>query len=65
MIGHLMTSLHFNIWKVKIWLSQEQKELSKWNKPSVKDEKFIYMAIFLTSWFNSDSMSWAGKVGVK
>ena len=21
-----------NIWKVKIWLSQERKELSKWNK---------------------------------
>ena len=46
MLGHLMTSWHLfhawafddvmklNIWKViyKSWLSQEQKELSKWNK---------------------------------
>ena len=27
-----MTSWHLNIWQVKIWLSQEQKELSKLNK---------------------------------
>ena len=27
-----MKSYHLNTWKVKIWLSQEQKELSKWNK---------------------------------
>ena len=28
-----MMSWHWNIWKVKIWLSQERKELfSKWNK---------------------------------
>ena len=32
MLRHLMTSWHFNIWKVKIWLSQERKELLKWNK---------------------------------
>ena len=32
MPGYLMTSQHLNIWKVKIWLSQERKELSKWNK---------------------------------
>ena len=31
-LRHLMTSWHLNIWKFKIWLSQEQKELSKWNK---------------------------------
>ena len=29
---HLMTSWHLNIWKIKIWLSQEWKELSKWNE---------------------------------
>ena len=27
-----MMSWHSNIWKFKIWLSQEWKELSKWNK---------------------------------
>ena len=27
-----MTSWHLNIWKFKIWLSQERNELSKWNK---------------------------------
>ena len=27
-----MTSWHLNIWKSKIWLSQERKELSRWNK---------------------------------
>ena len=27
-----MTSWHLNIWKFKIWLSQEWKELWKWNK---------------------------------
>ena len=32
MLRHLMTSWHLNIWKFKIWLSQEQKELLKWNK---------------------------------
>ena len=32
MLRHLMTSWHLNIWKLKIWLSQELKELSKWNK---------------------------------
>ena len=32
MLKHLMMSLHFNTWKVKIWLSQKQKELSKWNR---------------------------------
>ena len=32
MLRHLMTSWHLNIWKVKIWLSQERKELLKWNK---------------------------------
>ena len=31
MIRHLMTSWHLNTWKVKIWLSQEWKELSKWS----------------------------------
>ena len=32
MLGHLMTSWHLNIWKVKISLSEERKELSKWSK---------------------------------
>ena len=32
MLRHLMTSWHLNMWKLKIWLSQQQKELSKWNK---------------------------------
>ena len=32
MLGHLMNLRHLNIWKVKIWLSQEQKRLSRWNK---------------------------------
>ena len=32
MLGYLMISLHLNIWKVKIWLSQEWEKLSKWNK---------------------------------
>ena len=27
-----LTSWHLNIWKVKIWLSQDWKELSKWSK---------------------------------
>ena len=27
-----MTPWHLNIWKNKIWLSKEWKELSKWNK---------------------------------
>ena len=31
MLRHLMMSWNLNIWKVKIWLPQEQKELSKWN----------------------------------
>ena len=31
-LGHLMTSWHLNTWKVKIWLIQERKELSRWNK---------------------------------
>ena len=29
LFGHLMTSWHLNIWKVKIWLSKEWKELLK------------------------------------
>ena len=32
MLRHLKTSWHLNTWKVKIWLSREQKELWKWNK---------------------------------
>ena len=32
MLRHLMMSWHLNTWKVKIWLSQEWKELFKWNK---------------------------------
>ena len=32
MLWHLMTSWHLHIWKIKNWLSQERKELSKWNK---------------------------------
>ena len=32
MLRHLMTSWHLNIWKVKIWISLERKELSKWTK---------------------------------
>ena len=35
MLGHLMMSWHLNVWKVKIWLSQKQKELSKWSKKHV------------------------------
>ena len=31
-LGNLIRSWYLNIWKVKVWLSQEQKELSKWNK---------------------------------
>ena len=31
-LRRFMTTWHLNIWKVKIWLSQEWKELSKWNK---------------------------------
>ena len=27
-----MTSWHLDIWKVKIWLSQDRKDLLKWNK---------------------------------
>ena len=37
MLGHLMMPWHLNIWKVKIWLSQERKELSKWNKKHFLD----------------------------
>ena len=29
MFRHLMTSWHLNIWKIKIWSSQERKELWK------------------------------------
>ena len=32
MLGDFMTSWHLNIWKVKVWLPQERKELLKWNK---------------------------------
>ena len=32
MLKQLMTSWYLNIWKFKIWLSQEWKELSKWKK---------------------------------
>ena len=32
MVRDLMVSWHLNIWKVKIWLSQQRKELLKWNK---------------------------------
>ena len=32
MLGHLMTSWRLDIWKVKIWLYQERRELRKWNK---------------------------------
>ena len=32
MLRHLMKSWHLNIWKIKIWLSQERKKLLKWNK---------------------------------
>ena len=32
MLGHFMTSWHLNTWKVKMWLSQERKELSRLNK---------------------------------
>ena len=31
-IRYLMTSWHLSTWKVKIWLSQEEKKLSEWNK---------------------------------
>ena len=31
-LRHLMMSWHLNIWEVKIWLSQERKELSMWNE---------------------------------
>ena len=32
MLRHLMTSWYLNIWKFKIWISQELKELWKGNK---------------------------------
>ena len=32
MLRHLMMPWYLNIWKFTIWLSQEQKELAKWNK---------------------------------
>ena len=32
MLRHLMMPWHLNIWKIKIWLSQKRKEVSKWNK---------------------------------
>ena len=32
MLGHLMMSCHLIIWKVKIRISQERKELSRWKK---------------------------------
>ena len=32
MLRYLMTSWYLSIWKVKIWLFQERKKLSKWNK---------------------------------
>ena len=32
MLKHLMMPWHLNIWKFKIWLSQEWQELLKWNK---------------------------------
>ena len=32
MFRHLITLWHLNTWKVKNWLSQEWKELLKWNK---------------------------------
>ena len=32
MVRQLTTSWHLNIQKVKIWLSRERKELSKWNE---------------------------------
>ena len=31
-LRYLMTSWYLNTWKVKIWLSQERKELLNWNK---------------------------------
>ena len=37
-------SWHLNIWKVKVWLSQEQKDLSKWNK---KTFFFVSQILFL------------------
>ena len=35
MFGYLIMSWHLNIWKVKIWLSQEWEKLSKWNKKKI------------------------------
>ena len=32
MLSHLMSSRYLNVLKVKTWLPQKQKELSKWNK---------------------------------
>ena len=32
MLRHLMMPWHLNIWKIKVWLSQKRKEVSKWNK---------------------------------
>ena len=35
MLRCLMTSWNLNIWKFKIWLFQEQNEISKWNKKHI------------------------------
>ena len=37
-----MASWQLNIWKVKIWLSQEQKEFSKLNKKNFLLLKALY-----------------------
>ena len=58
-----MTPWHMNIWKVKIWLSQEQKELLKWKSQTfylvsqVLSFKFTKQAskIIADTTFNSDT----------
>ena len=66
-----MTQWHLNIWKVKIWLPQERKELSKWNKKHFfLFQKFslldiqnklakMYRTQPLTSWIVPNLFKWS------
>ena len=52
---HFMTSWLLNIWNVKIWLSQEQKEFSKWNKKHLP----LFHKCSLLDWQNKlATMQW-------
>ena len=64
MLRHLMTSWHINIWKVEIWFSEEQKELSKWNQKHFTEGTGVFLWILrnssehLFSQNTSDSCFW-------